>query len=96
MKLYSNNNKISKYRIKKILHCFCDDLTAAQTSKIVGISRITINRWYHAFRVLIASLDDQDKFSGEVELDESYFGATRVKGMTGTPKTRQTIFHSSH
>lgn len=83
MKLYSNNNKISKYKLKKILHCFYDDLTAIQTSKIVGISRITINRWYHKFRVLIASLDDQDKFSGEVELDESYFGATRIKGKRG-------------
>ena len=83
MKLYSPNNKISKYLVKKILHCFCDDLTATQTSNILGISRITINQWYHRFRVIIASQNDPDKFSGEVELDESYFGATRVKGKRG-------------
>jgi transposase len=83
MSLYRQNNKISKYRLKKILHCFCDDLTATQTSKQLHISRVTVNRWYHRFRVVIASLEDPERFSGEVELDESYFGATRVKGKRG-------------
>lgn len=83
MSKYGRNNKISKYVVKKIVRCFCDDLTATQTSKQLDISRVTINRWYHHIRVQIASLDDQDQFSGEVEIDESYFGATRVKGKRG-------------
>jgi transposase len=83
MTIYSRNNKISKYVVKKILKCFCDDLTATQTAKQLYISRVTINKWYHTFRVLISSIEDTDVFSGDVEIDESYFGATRVKGKRG-------------
>ncbi|CAN5228061.1 IS1595 family transposase [soil metagenome] len=83
MSLHSHNSKISRYTIKKILRCFCNDLTATQTSKMLSISRITINRWYHRFRLLIGTISNGDTLSGEVEIDESYFGATRVKGKRG-------------
>jgi len=79
-------SKLSNYKIKKILDCFVLDLTAVQTSKLLGLNRNTINRYYTLFRKAIqelASLDRKEFLNGEVELDESYFGAKRVRGKRG-------------
>lgn len=75
-------SKLSNYKIKKIISCFCLDLTATQTSKITNISRNTINRYYSLFRKIIFNyqLNQMKKFIGEVEIDESYFGPKRIKG----------------
>lgn len=50
--------------------------------KVLGINRNTINAYYNAFRgkILEHSLKEQEKELGEFELDESYFGARRVRG----------------
>jgi len=71
--------KISSYRLKKLLHCFCEDLTALQSAKLIGLNRNTVNRYYKIFRVKIAMYQEfnSEGFSGEVELDESYFGGRR-------------------
>ncbi len=72
---------ISEYTFKKILHCFCDDFDVTQTSKITGISRITINHFFSLFRKRIVSFTGQrKKVNGSVEIDESYFGARRIRG----------------
>ena len=49
------------------------------------INRNTVNNYYNLFRKLIfeRSLADEKKESGEFELDESYFGARRVRGKRG-------------
>jgi hypothetical protein len=55
------------------------DLTASKTASLLGINRNTINRYFNLFRQKIAVIPHNQKlFSGEVELDESYFGAKRV------------------
>jgi len=71
--------KISKYRQKKILQCFCEDLTASQTARLLGTNRNTVNRYFRLFRLAIVRYQESlnDGFSGEVELDESYFGRNR-------------------
>jgi transposase len=78
-------NVLSNYYIKKILRYFCEDITASKTSSLLGINRNTINRYYNLFRQKIAvSASCEDRlFSGEIELDESYFGAKRVRGKRG-------------
>jgi transposase len=43
-------SKISRYKIKKIIHCFCLDLTATQCSELLKINRNTVNRYYLIFR----------------------------------------------
>jgi len=54
------------------------------TSEIVGISRNTINFLYSKFRERILLLECLNKnLDGEVEVDESYFGARRVRGKRG-------------
>jgi transposase-like protein len=73
---------LSDYHVKKIIQHFVLDLTATQTSQLLGMSRLTINRYYSAFRLAIAIQREQDKrlLTGQVEVDESYFGAARPRG----------------
>ena len=62
---------------------FCEDETAYKTSKYVKINRNTINRIYMLFRERILELSIQENGfdpGGEFEIDESYFGAKRIRG----------------
>jgi len=78
-------NRLSTYKIKKIMRCFCEDLPASKTAKILEINRNTINSYYNYFRkkIFLALQIKNEKFSGDIELDESYFGAKRVRGKRG-------------
>lgn len=83
-----NKAKISNYKIKKIIRCFCLDFTATQTGKLLQFNRKTINRYYILFRNVIA-LNQKNEFQklvGKIELDESYFGARRSRGFHGKLK----------
>ena len=83
-----NNRPLSKYRIRKILWHFVVDITATQTSELLGINRNTVNRYYGFFREIIYDyqMERFEKFVGKVELDESYFGARRKRGFRGKLK----------
>jgi transposase len=74
-------SKLSDYKIKKILQCFTNELTAIQASKVLNLNRHTIDRYYQIFREKIADYQEKNikKMSGEIEIDESYFGS-RHKG----------------
>ena len=74
-------SKLSDYQIKKILRCFCLELTAFQTSEQLGFNRHTVERYYNIFREKISDYEEQRirKLSGNIEIDESYFGS-RHKG----------------
>ncbi len=52
---------------------------------MIGFSRPTINRFYRTFRERIAEIcESENPFeNGVIELDESYFGARRVRGIRG-------------
>lgn len=80
--------RISTFKIKKIIKCFCVDINASKTSKLLGINRNTINHWYLNFRKAIYAHQMQKfkKIFGEEELDESYFGAKRKRGYRGKLK----------
>jgi len=95
--MLSNNKPISTYKFRKVVLCFCLDLTAVQTSKLLGINRNTINKYFNMFRqlVYIHQLDQMKKFVGEVEVDESYFGPRRLKGRStrrGRGTHKQPVF----
>jgi transposase len=68
----------------KILQYFCEDLDATKTAKFLDLNRKTINHYFNLFReeIMFDSIR-QAKFSGEVEVDESYFGAKRIRGKRG-------------
>jgi transposase len=80
-----SNAPISKYKLLKIVECFCLDLTATQTSQLLRINRNTINKYFNRFRQLIFEHQREEfkLFVGKVEVDESYFGPTRIKGRAG-------------
>ena len=70
-------SKLSNYKIKKILQCFCLELTATQTANQLGLNRHTMDRYYQLFRERIAEYEEQnlEQLSGNIEIDESYFGS---------------------
>jgi transposase-like protein len=68
-----------------LLRCFCEDLTATATASISGVNRNTVNSYFREIRERIfqLSLKESPLETGEFELDESYFGAKRVRGKRG-------------
>lgn len=76
---------LSDYKIKKIMMFFCEDITASKTAVLTDINRNTINRYFNLFRqkIVTSSCGKDGSFFGEIELDESYFGARRVRGKRG-------------
>mgnify|MGYP000854844567 CR=1 FL=1 len=85
---------LTTYTIKKIIRCFCEDLTATQTSIFSCVNRNTVNRYFNLIReaILEESIrEDNIKIDGEIELDESYFGAKRVRGKRGRGAAGKTI-----
>ena len=89
---YANRSKISEKKIRQIMKLFSIDLDASQITKISGLNRNTINRYLTGIRKRIAGFcESQSPFSGEVEVDESFFGARRVKGKRGRGAFGKTI-----
>ena len=79
---YSKRSKISEAKIRQIVKLFTIDLTASQIAEITGLNRNTINRHLTALRERIASFcQEESPEKGEVEVDESYFWARKVKGL---------------
>jgi len=63
--------KISSYRLKKIVQCFCEDLTATQAAHLLGLNRNTVNRYYRIFRERIAGYQEKNaNIPATVEIDE--------------------------
>ncbi len=84
----NKKNGLSRYRQRKLISLFCADLTATQAALVGGYNRNTANRYYRLFREAIRDHQRalQEKFPGTVEVDESYFGATRKRGDPGSGK----------
>ena len=86
--MMNKKNGLSRYRQEKLMRAFCADLTATQSACLLGLSRTTVNRYYRLFRTAIAAhqRDQKALFVGTVEVDESYFGPSRRRGVTGRLK----------
>jgi transposase len=82
---YYNRSRISEKKFREILKYFCYDETASKTAIYTSINRNTINKIYDQIRqkiFLALSWQEEESF-GEFELDESYFGAKRIRGKRG-------------
>lgn len=82
MKLQIPYGKISGYKVGKILKHFVVDVEASKTAELLRLNRKTIDAYYNLFRKLIY-VEQKTAFtrlSGVVEIDESYFGARRLRG----------------
>jgi len=89
---YSYRSKISEAKIRQVVKLFAVDLDASQIASVTGLNRNTINRYLAAFRERIARhCEAESPVQGEIEVDESYFGARRVKGRRGRGARGKTI-----
>lgn len=89
---YYKNSKISEARFRRLLKAFAMDFTASDSARITGISVRTVNTIFILIRHRIAEYcENQSPFSGEVELDESYFGPKRIRGKRGRGAGGKTI-----
>lgn len=91
------SNKLSKYKLKKLIKTFCLDLSATQVSELISVNRNTVNRHFNIFRRAIYQYqtDQLRLFKGHIEVDESYFGPRRVKGQAtkrGRGTHKQPVF----
>ena len=89
---YIKRSRISESKFRSIVRLFSVDLDATQIAVLVGLSRNTINRYVKAIRQrLVQYCDAHSPFSGEIEVDESFFGAKRIKGKRGRGSYGKTI-----
>ncbi len=89
---YYRRSRISEKKFREIIKCFALDLTANRTAQIVGLTHKTVNQIYLKIRRRLAEdCQRQSPFSGEIEVDESYFGARRVRGKRGRGASGKTI-----
>ena len=88
---YMVHSRISEKKFREILKYFCLDLEAKKIAEICKISRPCVNRIVQQIRLLIAKECEKiSKMSGEIEVDESYFGAKRVRGKRGRGAGKKT------
>lgn len=81
---YYRRSHISEAKFRHLLKCFSLDLNALETSKLANISHRSCKVIYAKLRFHIAEFCiDHPAEMGEFELDESYFGARRVRGKKG-------------
>ena len=89
---YVKGAHISERKFQQIVRLFSTDLDASQIAELTNLNRNTVNRYLKKIRrCLVSYCDAQSPFSGEVEVDESFFGARRVKGKRGRGSFGKTI-----
>jgi transposase-like protein len=89
---YYRRSKISEAKFRQVVRCFALDFTAINASEWTGISVRSVNPIYLKIRARIAeSCELESPLQGAVEVDESYFGAHRVRGKRGRGAYGKTI-----
>jgi transposase len=71
---------------------FCADIPALSAGKLLGINRNTAQRFYSLLRrrALELAAEEARPFTGEVEVDETYFGPRRVRGRRDRGSAKKT------
>lgn len=89
---YVKRSKISEAKFRLLLRLFAEDLNATQIANLSGLNRNTVNRFLLAIRTRLAEHCNKiSPVSGQIEVDESYFGPRRVKGRRGRGASGKTI-----
>ena len=79
---YIIRSRISEAKFREILKYFTEDIEASKISNLTKISEATLCKIFREIRILMSKECEKiSKFSGEIEIDESYFGAKRVRGL---------------
>ena len=81
---YIRHSHLPESTFKLIIKAFSNDLNALETASWTGVNRNTVNRLFGLLRVRIAKISLEESATlGIFEVDESYFGAKRVRGKRG-------------
>jgi len=81
---YYNRSRLSEKQFRVFLKHFCFDDTAERIAHEVGISRrATLSLLAKMRHRILEWCNEEERLSGEIEVDESYFGARRVRGKRG-------------
>jgi transposase len=78
-------SRLSRSIQLELIKYFCAGVTARSAAELTGVNRHTATLFFHKLREIIheeLTRDETPMLSGEVELDESYFGGRR-KGKRG-------------
>ncbi len=88
---YIIRSRISEKKFREILKYFAEDIEASKISNLTKISEVTLCKIFREIRILMfQECEKISKFSGEIEIDESYFGAKRVRGKRGRGAANKT------
>ncbi len=90
---FYRRSRISAKKFRQLLRLFALDLTATDAAQLTGLTRKTVTTIFLKIRERIAEeCERASPFSAcEVEVDESYFGARRVRGKRGRGASGKTI-----
>jgi len=81
---YFRRSQLSEAKFRALIRYFAHDLPAWKIAELSGVSHPTINQLFMKLRIRIAQVcNASSPLSGEGEVDESYFGACRVRGKKG-------------
>ena len=90
---YYRRSRISEKKFRQIVRYFAMDITAGKTSELTYLTRKTVNTIFQKIRRRLA--EESSRLSlirtGEIEVDESYFGPKRVRGLRGRGASGKTI-----
>lgn len=87
-------SRLSKSDFMLLVKCFSYDVDATKTSKIVGLNRNTVNKYFNEIRLKIYTYYNKDYYLNDTvcEIDESWFGPSRAKGRNGKSHLGKIIF----
>ncbi len=90
---FYRRSRISAKKFRQLLRLFALDLTATDAAQLTGLTRKTVTTIFLKIRERIAEECERASplSAGEVEVDESYFGARRVRGKRGRGASGKTI-----
>lgn len=77
--------RISERKLKEVLKLHAVDLPALIVAELTRLNYRTVHRIYNLLRerMMKLALKELKPFAGDIEVDESYFGARRVWGKRG-------------
>jgi hypothetical protein len=81
---YYARSRISGRKFRQLLRYFATDFSATDVAHLTGVRRKAVTLIFLRIRRRISEECERvSPFSGEVEVDECYFGARRVRGKRG-------------
>jgi transposase len=90
---YYQRSRIAEWKFRLLLRYFALDLPSSDVAVLTGLTHKTVNTIFLKIRQRMAEDCERRSplSSGEVEVDESYFGARRVRGKRGRGASGKTI-----